>query len=380
MYVQASTQERLSNLIGLLYDCVLDHNRWFSAVDTIRQELRFSYAVLGVYPLVPGEITLGVSSGIDPGKLEELVGLGDDILELWGGHDRISQFPLEEPIVQSEAVSATALASSRFFTAWAQPQGIVDAVAIGLERNSRMVSTLSFGWHRDAGTLGAEELESLRLLAPHFRRAIAISQLLELRSSTASNLTEVIENLPVSVLIVDELMSLLHANAAAETMLARGDTIRVSGGRIRVDTSGPGIEEAVAQAGADVVGLGRRGGRGFAARGASGEPRIVHVLPLRGREPSRGLFRRATAALFITQPDEIDLPREAFAALYGLTPAEARIVELLVAGATPTQIASELGSRGSTIKTHLLRVYEKTGVHRQSDLIRLAASLSLSLG
>jgi DNA-binding CsgD family transcriptional regulator len=64
--------------------------------------------------------------------------------------------------------------------------------------------------------------------------------------------------------------------------------------------------------------------------------------------------------------------------LYGLTPAEARIAELLVGGATPAQVATELGLRGSTVKTHLLRVYEKTGVHRQSDLIRLAASLSVT--
>jgi DNA-binding CsgD family transcriptional regulator/PAS domain-containing protein len=357
----------------------LDHRRWFTAVDNIRQELRFGYAVLGVYPLVPGEITLGVSSGIEAVKLEELAGLGDDILELWGGNDRISRFPLEEPIVQSEAVSAAALQSSRFFNAWAQPQGIVDAVAIGLERNSRMVSTLSFGWHRDAGALGTGEIEGLRLLAPHFRRAIAISQLLESRSIAASNLTGVLEGLAAGVIVVDELMSLLHANPAAEAMLTQGDTVRVTNGRVTVNTTTSDIEDAVAQAGVNEVELGRRGGRGFAARGPLGEPRIVHVLPLRGREPGQSLFRRATAALFITQPDhEIDLPREAFAALYGLTPAETRIVELLVGGAAPPQIASELGLLSSTVKTHLQRVFEKTGVHRQSDLIRLAASLSVS--
>lgn len=376
--------ERISELIGTIYDCVLDPSRWPSVVDNIRRELEFCYAVLGVYPLPGGDVTLGVATGIDSVKLGELPAYGQDLVDLWGGDIRVKQYPLEEPIAQSQAVPDSALAASRYFLEWAQPQGVVDAVAIGLERNTRMVSTLSFGRHETVGIVGNGELDALRLLAPHFRRAIAIGQMLELQSIAAANVTSVLESLSVGVVLVDELMALIHANPVAESMLARKDPIKVSNGRVVVADASPAIasaiEDAVAQAAGDESALGRRGGTGFPTRGLSGEPRIIHVLPLKKRESRPGLFRRATAALFIAPVDRpIGLPFDAFAALYGLTPAEVRIAEMIVAGRTQREIAKSLGLASATVKTHLLHVFEKTDVRRQVDLVRLVASLASPL-
>ena len=377
MFATSHSPKYVSGLIGTIYDCVLDPTRWHATLDEIRQALGFCYAILGVYPLPAGEITLGVSAGIDEVRLHELMAFGEDIVELWGGVARIAQFPLEEPIVQSDVVSSHALANSRYYVDWARPQGVADAVAIGLERSSRMVSTLSFGRHDMAGPLGATEIDMLRLLSPHLRRAIAISHLLDLKSVTAANATAVIDRLPTAVLVVDELMYLLQANPAAEAMLAGKGIVMLRNGRVVGRSKITAIEEAVAQAGRDETILSRRGGTGFAVHGANGEARVVHVMPLRKRESSHGLFRRATAALFITDGDrDIALPVDAFAGLYGLTPSEARIAELVVKGSTPQRIAEALGLRLSTVKTHLLNVFDKTGVRRQVDLIRLAASLA----
>ena len=63
--------------------------------------------------------------------------------------------------------------------------------------------------------------------------------------------------------------------------------------------------------------------------------------------------------------------------LYDLTPAELRTFELIADGRTPHDVAAKLGIAHSTVKTHLQRVFEKTGCNRQADLVRLAASLSL---
>ncbi|MBZ9996469.1 helix-turn-helix transcriptional regulator [Mesorhizobium sp. BH1-1-4] len=376
--------ERISELIGTIYDCVLDPSRWPAVVDSIRRELEFCYAVLGVYPLPGGEVTLGVATGIDSLKLGELPSYGQDLVDLWGGDTKVKQYPLEEPIAQSQAVPDAALVASRYFREWAQPQGVVDAVAIGLERNSRMVSTLSFGRHETVGIVGNGELDALRLLAPHFRRAIAISQLLDLQSIAAANVASVLDGLSVGVVLVDELMALIRANPAAEEMLTRKDPIKVSNGRVVVSDGSRemslAIEDAVAQAAGDEVALGRRGGSGFPTRGLSGEPRIIHVLPLKRRESRPGLFRRATAALFIAPADRpLSLPFDAFAALYGLTPAEVRVAELIVAGRTQREIARGLGLAGATVKSHLLHVFEKTNVRRQVDLVRLVAALASPL-
>jgi DNA-binding CsgD family transcriptional regulator len=73
------------------------------------------------------------------------------------------------------------------------------------------------------------------------------------------------------------------------------------------------------------------------------------------------------------------MPTDAIALVYGLTPAEARIFEMVAAGDTRTEIADRLGLAVSTVKSHLLHVFEKTGSKRQADLVKLAASLSLTV-
>ena len=60
---------------------------------------------------------------------------------------------------------------------------------------------------------------------------------------------------------------------------------------------------------------------------------------------------------------------------YGLTPAEAGVFELVIAGHTSNEMARRLAIAPSTLKYHTLRLFEKTGQHRRSDLIRLAATL-----
>ncbi|WP_421851226.1 helix-turn-helix domain-containing protein [Novosphingobium sp.] len=61
---------------------------------------------------------------------------------------------------------------------------------------------------------------------------------------------------------------------------------------------------------------------------------------------------------------------------FELTPAEIRVFEQISAGRTTKEAALALGVAQSTVRTHLLRLFEKTGVNRQADLIRMAHSLA----
>jgi DNA-binding CsgD family transcriptional regulator len=47
----------------------------------------------------------------------------------------------------------------------------------------------------------------------------------------------------------------------------------------------------------------------------------------------------------------------------------------LMQGARLTVAAEMLGIATSTAKSHLKRIFEKTGAHRQAELIRLAAEI-----
>ena len=60
-----------------------------------------------------------------------------------------------------------------------------------------------------------------------------------------------------------------------------------------------------------------------------------------------------------------------------MTPAEQRVFELVVAGEPTARIAETLGVAPSTVRTHLLRVFEKTGQHTRGELVKLSREITL---
>ena len=135
------------------------------------------------------------------------------------------------------------------------------------------------------------------------------------------------------------------------------------------------LAAAVQQAAENESKIGK-GGFGIPARRVDGNPAILHVLPLQHGSVRPDLAPSAMAAIFVaSRADPPSVPDNVLAPLFDLTAAEARVLALLVAGKTLSEAAGELGVRTSTAKTHLLRLFEKTDTHRQSDLVRLANSL-----
>jgi len=61
--------------------------------------------------------------------------------------------------------------------------------------------------------------------------------------------------------------------------------------------------------------------------------------------------------------------------LYGLTPTEARLADLLMEGLEVREIAERAGTTLETARVHLKRVLSKTGARRQMELVRLMLSL-----
>lgn len=61
--------------------------------------------------------------------------------------------------------------------------------------------------------------------------------------------------------------------------------------------------------------------------------------------------------------------------LYGLTKSEAQVALLVMRGEGLSPIAEKLSVSLTTVRTHLRHVFEKTGIHRQAELVRLLATL-----
>lgn len=371
---------QLLGFIGSIYDCVIEPQRWTETADALRLHLRMQNVVMAVNRLQKGNgaVDIAVTSGI-PAEFWPLIHIhGEAVLKLWGGPARIARVPLEEPVIQSRMTDRKLWVTNDYFRHFIEPQGLIDAVAVALARDPMTIATIAFGRHGDEGPVVETELDDLRVLAPHIRRATAITGLLDDAVLKASTFASALEASASGILLVDRQMGIVHANAAAAGMLAAGDPVQAQAGvlSLRAELVPGQLEAAVEAAGADDA-QGRRG-LGIPGRWRDGTPCVLHILPLERREVRVGLQLRATAAIFISEaPRSGRLPLDAVSLLYSLTPAEARVFELLVEGHPPAAIAAQLGSTTNTVRTHLKRVFDKTNCHRQADLVALARNVSL---
>lgn len=72
-----------------------------------------------------------------------------------------------------------------------------------------------------------------------------------------------------------------------------------------------------------------------------------------------------------------DEPRlEAASIVYGLSPAQKTVAGHVLAGRALPEIAAMLGITANTARTHLDRIYDKTGVRTQPALVRALLSVA----
>lgn len=235
------------------------------------------------------------------------------------------------------------------------------------------VLTVAFAFHRPGSDGDASRL--FDLLLPHVARAVAIAFRIDAIADRAANAEALLDELGTAVLVVDEHHRVLHASQAARVLLARGGPFSTNGGRLTAADRriGRALDQAVEAA---TRGFPRCRAGSLAISPAGRPTTVARVVPL----ASVGSVReaRSCAAIFVTSPGgDRSTPYDVIAGVHGLTRAERQVLEAIAAGQSPQDAAAALGVALSTVRTHLHRLFEKTGARRQSDLVRLVRRFSL---
>jgi DNA-binding CsgD family transcriptional regulator/PAS domain-containing protein len=368
----------INDLVGGIYDAVIEPSRWPDAIEAIRVHYQFQLAMLGIMKLPKVVSLVQVACNVPQQYAEMLPSLTMHIPELWGGLAASARLPLEEPLLHSRMKGFETKDHNRYYLDWVRPQNIVDQVVILMANDRTINASLGMAVHADRKPVDDAELDELRILAPHLRRAVMISELLDASIETNATLESAFNAIGSGVVLVDKDLGILHANTAATGMLDREEPIRYRAGRLDITQPlVPGqLEDAVRLAAVNEAGIGRRG-LSLPARRSDGSPVALHVMPLEQRNSRAGLPSRAAAAVFIADRNtDNTIGVDAVSALYGLTPSEAKVFGHVAAGRTSREIVLELGIASSTFKSHLLRVFDKTGRRNRADLVRLADQFS----
>jgi DNA-binding CsgD family transcriptional regulator/PAS domain-containing protein len=313
----------------------------------------------------------------DPHWLEKISQYYEDMTPFYRYALLAPEHAIDEPLVLSRDVPQKMWTSTRYYREWVKPQGLCDCLQAIVLRNAAQVGVFAAIRHESKGIATDREISLLRQLAPHIRRAVTISDLMDLKALEAQALAATLDNFAVGVIVVAEDNRILHANDAARAMFTAGCPVCSVNGRLAVRGSDGACElgKAIALAQQNEATIGATGIG--VALGHAGEPAIAHVLPLARGELCTRLMPQATAVVFVTQAGlQPPAAVAALAANFKLTPAEARMFEQLAVGATFAEAAETLTIAETTARTHLSRILSKTGVSRQADLVALIHRLS----
>lgn len=295
----------------------------------------------------------------------------------------VAKAPFGKAVSANSLIEPGYIEKTDFYADVLAPWGHADIIDINHKTLAIDGGIGGFGFCVSArGTGQTEELiRRLDIVGPHLCRAFDASLLIGGGQTSAQrHLSIALDLMPNAALLLDAQGRVTQANAAAEELLRQSDGLAFDGkGGLQLSSALSGERRALASAlkqaldvaegfdtrlSADPVRVTRRSGAA---------PLLVLAVPLPRPsfrfwelvEPTRVLVvildpsakSRATAA--------------SMRAAYGLTAAEARVALLLASGVSGQQMPALLGVSYDTVKTHLRRCFDKTGVHSQAQLMRL---------
>jgi DNA-binding CsgD family transcriptional regulator/PAS domain-containing protein len=370
-----SDVEQLSALIGDIYDAALEPPLWGRALKRTAKFVGGPAAMLFSKDVANRTGQLFYEYGLDPAYTRIYF---DRYLMMDPANNCQLFANVGDVISMKDFIAHDELLETRFYQEFMRPQQWGDAVNVVLEKSA--TSTAMFGVirHQRDGLVDDEMRWRMRLLTPHFRRGVLVGRLLDHTKSKAAELADAFDGLSAGLFLVDATGRIAHVNAAGRALLASG-VLRELHDRLGADNAATDslLQDAFLAAshgdGAiDVKGI------SLPLAGRNQETYVAHVLPLTsGARRRAGATYAATAAVFAYRAKLATAsPLEAITKKYKLTPTELRVLLAIVEVGGVPEVAEVLGVSTTTVKSHLGRLFEKTGSKRQADLVKLVAAFS----
>lgn len=248
---------------------------------------------------------------------------------------------------------------------------------LGLTDHKAGGSWIGLGMHRStrAGPFDLAQKNWLIGLIPPLRSLFRVRSTVAGLRSAARVGDAVLDLISVPAVLVDAAARVVMANTACLRLATASATVRMRGSPhesgiwVASDAASQWLRQAVSQ-----VALGNCAAmeRPFHYDQDQGKPMLISVMRVSDRV--REFIPRSDLALvlFFGPGERVDSFAARLAVVYRLTAAEARVVEALAGGETPSEIAEHCNLSIATVRTHLKHAFDKTGTRRQTELVSLA--------
>ncbi len=350
--------------IDALYDAAVGHETWNIALHQLATLFGAGFADLCSWTHDRQHVS-GLAHGLDRNDYDDVL-LGFWFNRNVWGRRMPARFPGEVLSTRS-MVAREDLRRSEMYQVYLEPRGLHEGLRFTLWADEVGLGDVSLLRSWSGGAFGPAEVALGRVIIPHLQRATTITRRLraaDFRLDAASGGAAAGD---IAAIGFDRSGRPFWFNATARQMVERGMPLRLASGQLSAAT--PAATTALASAVAQAV-AGRQGGAVTLPRSdAQGSVNAV-VVALSHRD-DWCLPIPPAAMIYLRVPDPARPDIEVLRALFGLTAAEGELARDLQAGATIARIAARTGRSQNTLRTHLVRLMQKTGTTRQVDLVRV---------
>lgn len=364
--------ETFSKVVETISDCALNPSCWPQVLSSITKLSRSHFGLLALIDLENEHCELACHVGYRPQfqKLfEEKYAASSPYIS------RLKGLPLATVATRAMLIDEPDLSKCPWYEEFVEPQEICDAIGFTILKTRQRVALLAFHRHKSEGRYQYEDLRLLSLLAPHVSRSMAIADTLSVRNIRSLALEKTLESLAFGVYLVDCNGHLVFMNRAADRQVRTSDAVRIADTRLApIDCSArAALTEAIARAAAKEGETPSSDVAMIALPGEENTGLVATVLPLNSREHHNFFCGSMPAAAIFVQDPLAEAPTsgEGFAKLYGLTHGELRVLLVMLPGLAVKDAADMLGISEATAKTHLQHIHAKTGISKQTELMRL---------
>ena len=363
-----SRHKELITLINLIYEAALDSDFWPSVLMALADTVGAAQIAM-----LSMDRRANVVSTFAPR-------LDPDLLASWQKYwafpvlARASLRPTGE-IYTLDSLMPKFVATRFFNEFWRPAQLGLSAAGANLLVEDQFSALIFFSNAPDKEFPTTQQMHVFEVVLRHLTRAARISRRLWELEIEQIAAVERLESLQEGALLVDSSGSVIRANAAAKAMLDDGDGIFLDNGRVAAAGSEM-LQKLIASCAQNCLSLGGPGGEFKIPREHPRSPLHVTVTSLRSKTqfadvPWIGV--EVPVAIVTVRDPDIDRRRREINLrhCFGLTAAEARLAVEILKGDGRAAAGRRCGISTATAKSHLSSIFEKTGTHRQAELIRL---------
>lgn len=371
------SEDTVHGLVGMVYDAALDERKWPSFLDAFARVVGGDSAMLRSADLQVGKAGFVASIGYDPAWQSAYC-------KHFVKHDyltpALNQYKLGEVKTSDQVFSLSEQRKTEYFNDYSIPQDKVHGLGSLLSKDGDLTLIFAAQRGKRAGAFGEEQARLMGILAPHVTRAVQVHRKLSSATVEKEWALGALDQLRMGVVLTNSLGKPLFANRAAEQLLAPSQGISVYHSRLVLNT--PPETARLYQLITDAA----QGAPGATAGGdiriamPNGEFLHCLVMPIPLELSARWdiSLTSGCVAVFLSKPSGLQLPPKRLAALYDLTPAEARLAAKLAALRSVEQAADDLCITVHTARSQLKSVFAKTGARSQSELLMLLATGTLA--